>query len=306
MVDRRDFQKLIFYYYADHYINFKDLVTELYRIYKTRVWMSAVNPASFSQQAIGQPPSGLGPGALTMNNSYTMAYGPDPDPYGAVPPYRVVGQDPYNSEGYSGLGNTFTPGAPAFRPVTNATNPMPTAPPGVVQGVPRPQDYSFHYDTQTGQAPRPPMMLTPPAAPTAAPFAPVPGMPYNGMAMMLPGIANAYGGGQISNNQASQYARDARPGNNRFGLPVNYLDAMSASNYPAPMQAYPPPANNDYHRREQYPTPTHRPTPAVRPAPIGTRPTSSGNNARYNTGDYGDKNGSKNNTSYADDMSRER
>ncbi|KAK1089825.1 hypothetical protein LTR48_009512, partial [Friedmanniomyces endolithicus] len=80
-----DFQKLIFYYYADHYIDFKPLVTELYRIYKTRIWMSAVNPASFSQHAMGQPPSGVGPGAITsdsgnMNTSYTMAYGADPDP----------------------------------------------------------------------------------------------------------------------------------------------------------------------------------------------------------------------------------
>ncbi|KAK3723674.1 hypothetical protein LTR37_001555 [Vermiconidia calcicola] len=67
-----DFQKLIFYYYADHYINFKDLMTELYP----------------------QPPSGIGPGAVVAtsennnNSPYTMAYGQDPDTYGAVPPYR--------------------------------------------------------------------------------------------------------------------------------------------------------------------------------------------------------------------------
>ena len=42
----RDFQKLIFYYYADHYINFKDFVAERCRIYKTRTWQSTVNPAS--------------------------------------------------------------------------------------------------------------------------------------------------------------------------------------------------------------------------------------------------------------------
>jgi hypothetical protein len=27
----RDWQKLVFYYYADHYVNFKDLVNDLYR-----------------------------------------------------------------------------------------------------------------------------------------------------------------------------------------------------------------------------------------------------------------------------------
>jgi hypothetical protein len=56
----RDWQKLIFYYYADHYVNFKDLVNDLYKLYKVRLWMSAVNPASFSTNAINQPPTGIG------------------------------------------------------------------------------------------------------------------------------------------------------------------------------------------------------------------------------------------------------
>lgn len=51
----RDFQKLIFYYYADHYINFKALITDLYRIYKTRIWLSAINPESFPHHATAQP-----------------------------------------------------------------------------------------------------------------------------------------------------------------------------------------------------------------------------------------------------------
>lgn len=44
---------------------------------------------------MGQPPSGIGPGAVApfnpyaMNNSYTMAYGEDRDPYGAQMPYRI-------------------------------------------------------------------------------------------------------------------------------------------------------------------------------------------------------------------------
>jgi len=112
-----DFQKLIFYYYADHYINFKDLITELYRIYKTRIWLSAINPASFSQHAVGQPPSGLGPGALppynpyALNNAYTMAYGEDRDPYGAQMPYRI----PYD---------TYTPNFPGIPGVTNSFPPQ--------------------------------------------------------------------------------------------------------------------------------------------------------------------------------------
>ncbi|RMZ81183.1 hypothetical protein DV737_g2658, partial [Chaetothyriales sp. CBS 132003] len=42
-----DSKKLTFYYFADSYINFNPLVTDLFKIYKTRIWMSAINPASF-------------------------------------------------------------------------------------------------------------------------------------------------------------------------------------------------------------------------------------------------------------------
>ncbi|KAJ6144294.1 hypothetical protein N7470_008189 [Penicillium chermesinum] len=42
-----DWKKLTFYYFANTYINFNSLVTDLFKIYKTRIWMSAINPASF-------------------------------------------------------------------------------------------------------------------------------------------------------------------------------------------------------------------------------------------------------------------
>lgn len=117
----RDWQKLIFYYYADHYVNFKELVNDLYKLYKVRLWMSAVNPASFSPNAINQPPTGIGPGAVTNNldqyrpdfdNSYSMTYGSDPDPYGAIPPYQV---------GY----NTFVPNYPSIPGMANSFSPVP-------------------------------------------------------------------------------------------------------------------------------------------------------------------------------------
>lgn len=61
----RDWKKLTFYYFADSYINFNPLVTDLFKIYKTRIWMSAINPASFVTPVAGlQLPSGLGPGAF--------------------------------------------------------------------------------------------------------------------------------------------------------------------------------------------------------------------------------------------------
>lgn len=56
---------MTFYYFADSYINFNPLVTDLFKIYKTRIWMSAINPASFVTPVSGlQLPSGLGPGAF--------------------------------------------------------------------------------------------------------------------------------------------------------------------------------------------------------------------------------------------------
>lgn len=51
----RDGKKLTFYYFADTYINFNSLVTDLFKVYKTRIWMSAINPASFQT-----PTSSLG------------------------------------------------------------------------------------------------------------------------------------------------------------------------------------------------------------------------------------------------------
>ncbi|EAU35565.1 conserved hypothetical protein [Aspergillus terreus NIH2624] len=50
-----DWKKLTFYYFADSYINFNSLVTDLFKIYKTRIWMSAINPASF----VTPPSAGL-------------------------------------------------------------------------------------------------------------------------------------------------------------------------------------------------------------------------------------------------------
>jgi len=65
-----DWKKLTFYYFADSYINFNSLVTDLFKIYKTRIWMSAINPASFASQPLGlQAPSGIGPGAVGVGRS---------------------------------------------------------------------------------------------------------------------------------------------------------------------------------------------------------------------------------------------
>jgi len=67
----RDYHKLTYYYYAEAYVNFNDLVTDLFKQYKVRIWMSAVNPASVVNPAgLMQitPPSAIGPGAIIHSN----------------------------------------------------------------------------------------------------------------------------------------------------------------------------------------------------------------------------------------------
>lgn len=65
----RDWKKLTFYYFADSYINFNSLVTDLFKVYKTRIWMSAMNPASFAH------PAGPGSGVLPSLSSGAMGSG---------------------------------------------------------------------------------------------------------------------------------------------------------------------------------------------------------------------------------------
>ena len=67
-----DYHKLTYYYYAEAYVNFNDLVTDLFKQYKVRIWMSAVNPASVvNPSGIMQvpPPTAIGPGAILHSHS---------------------------------------------------------------------------------------------------------------------------------------------------------------------------------------------------------------------------------------------
>ncbi|KAK1761391.1 protein PSP1 [Echria macrotheca] len=133
-----DWKKLTFYYFADSYINFNSLVTDLFKIYKTRIWMSAINPASFASPTLGlQAPSGIGPGAVgvgrgTSNTdrrqppqqeqqaarpaapAFPAPYTPDrsvmPGPSYPVPNY------PYNPNPYNTFGNPGRSGAMPYNP----------------------------------------------------------------------------------------------------------------------------------------------------------------------------------------------
>jgi hypothetical protein len=76
-----DYHKLTYFYYAESYVNFNELVTDLFKQYKVRIWMSAVNPASVVNPAgMNQvpPPSAIGPGAIikSNNNSAPLSVGP--------------------------------------------------------------------------------------------------------------------------------------------------------------------------------------------------------------------------------------
>ncbi|RMZ73799.1 psp1 domain-containing [Pyrenophora seminiperda CCB06] len=75
-----DYHKLTYFYYAESYVNFNELVTDLFKQYKVRIWMSAVNPASVVNPAgMSQipPPSAIGPGAiLNAHANGPLAVGP--------------------------------------------------------------------------------------------------------------------------------------------------------------------------------------------------------------------------------------
>ncbi len=87
----RDWKKLTFYYFADAYINFNPLVTDLFKIYKTRIWMSAINPASFITPSTGLPlPSALGFGTFSQD-SETYS---DRRPQRRNPGFSVTGPSP--------------------------------------------------------------------------------------------------------------------------------------------------------------------------------------------------------------------
>lgn len=66
-------KKLTFYYYSDSYINFNDLVNDLFKVWKCRVWLSAVTSKSLHPDRIGkngqiQAPMPIAPGAVTQYN----------------------------------------------------------------------------------------------------------------------------------------------------------------------------------------------------------------------------------------------
>ncbi|KAK5106881.1 hypothetical protein LTS08_001004 [Lithohypha guttulata] len=66
-----DGKKLTFYFFSTEYINFNSLVTDLFKMYKTRIWMSAINPASFQS-----PVSSLGLTPIQPGTSLSLSSTP--------------------------------------------------------------------------------------------------------------------------------------------------------------------------------------------------------------------------------------
>lgn len=118
----RDWKKLTFYYFADAYINFNSLVTDLFKVYKTRIWMSAINPASFASPSLGvQAPSGIGPGAVGVRSAQTdrRPQSSEQTTFGASQPNRgypsTFPSQPFTSPTERGpVPSTYQPSAYAY------------------------------------------------------------------------------------------------------------------------------------------------------------------------------------------------
>lgn len=101
-----DWKKLTFYYFADSYINFNSLVTDLFKVYKTRIWMSAMNPASFAHPAGVHPP---GPG---ISPSAAGALGPIGETSDVMHPQYVNQGQAYSAYPSAGSAGGVLGGAP--------------------------------------------------------------------------------------------------------------------------------------------------------------------------------------------------
>lgn len=76
-----DRRKLTFYYYASQRIDFRELVRDLFKIYKTRIWMCASNPTTISNANVS-----LGaPGAIGEPKTHSSSLASQQYHYGPAP-----------------------------------------------------------------------------------------------------------------------------------------------------------------------------------------------------------------------------
>ena len=161
---KRDWKKLTFYYFADAYINFNSLVTELFKVYKTRIWMSAINPASFASVSPAlHAPGGLGYGRQSPyrqqhrdayygnnnNNNNNNNSGSGNGNHGAAPldgfqaPFVPSAEtSPVDVAGMNGFPTQFSYG---FQPFAPAQRPTGAAMDALAYGIPRMPDRPIEF-----------------------------------------------------------------------------------------------------------------------------------------------------------------
>ncbi|KAF2800162.1 hypothetical protein K505DRAFT_229341 [Melanomma pulvis-pyrius CBS 109.77] len=105
-----DYHKLTYFYYADQYVNFNDLVTDLFKQYKVRIWMSAVNPASVVNPAGLQvpPPSAIGPGAIIRSKAPNASLPVGPG-FGSYRPNEQYARATPNATSYGAYDDGYHP-----------------------------------------------------------------------------------------------------------------------------------------------------------------------------------------------------
>ena len=112
-----DRRKLTFYYYATQRIDFRELVRDLFKIYKTRIWMCACNPTSVEGSApgiIGESKSQdveESVGTSTQQQQQPQHVGPSS--------HHFVGARGGRPPSYAASG-TYSPSAAVFNPAMQA------------------------------------------------------------------------------------------------------------------------------------------------------------------------------------------
>ncbi|KAL1901472.1 hypothetical protein Sste5346_001879 [Sporothrix stenoceras] len=153
-----DWKKLTFYYFADAYINFNSLVTDLFKIYKTRIWMSAINPASFASQPLGlQAPSGIGPGAVGVNRGApTSERRPQQGGQVSPPPPQATSQQQQQQQVHQQQHQSAYSPVPSNRGYPGGVSPQPPAMAGPGGGPNAGYPGSFPYSPYAafGNVPR--------------------------------------------------------------------------------------------------------------------------------------------------------
>ena len=181
---------MTFYYFADAYINFNTLVTDLFKIYKTRIWMSAINPASFVTPSAGPQSHGLGNGGMISERERTAEsrYRKENVHYTASPSYAKFDHQAWNSSLDSSAG----------------PSPITTSPYGQQQYYP-----SQRYDSQL---PTPGLseygsMSQQLSTRSQSPFGHQGNITYGGQQPLYPASFKNGAAGQLYGNAGSDWAR---------------------------------------------------------------------------------------------------